>query len=123
MFKIIGILLCLIAAFYAFAPEDRISDVNSALRRMVNDPGQTCFDYVATELNDPRSAYLLNSSHVNNRVEITYRAKNLLGAYISEKFTCRLSADGSIGDVEELLMSSEQLRGRIQKHIQYLEDK
>lgn len=122
-FIIIGALLGFIAAFYAFAPEERISSANSVFRRLLNDPGQTCFDYIANELNDPKSAYFVTSNHTHGKVQITYRAKNMVGAYISGSFTCYIGLDGTIGQTEKFLMETDELNEKINRFIESAKDK
>lgn len=119
-YTIIGVLLGFVGVFYAFAPEERISNIHAVFRRMINEPGQMCFDYIANNLNDPRSAYLVDSNHIDSRVQITYRAKNLVGACVLGKYTCRLAADGSI---DSLLTETTEFIEKTQQWLESVKDK
>lgn len=73
-----------VAAFFAFAPEDRVNAAQESLRWVTSRPSQGCLDWVRERLNDPESARLVAWEHGI----LTYKAKNRYGAYVTATQKC-----------------------------------
>lgn len=94
------IFIAFFTAIYFLTTEERISKFRSIILGGMNDPGQNCFEYIAKDLKDPRSAYIVSSDISGDVVEIQYRAKNSFGAYTLNTFKCSLERDGKTVDVD-----------------------
>lgn len=105
--KAMVIFLLMVAAFFMFAPQERVEVVKAKWRSITGEPGQACFEYWAESLKDPTSAVIVRSVVLGDRVVTHYRAKNSYGAFVSGEFDCPLE-NGKI-DEERILMDRIKL--------------
>ncbi|NOT83866.1 MAG: hypothetical protein HOP02_03600 [Methylococcaceae bacterium] len=91
-----------IILFFSFAPEDRINLVSVFYKRMINDPGQLCFDLRAKNLKDIESSRIINAVTNDQKVIVTYKSKNGFSGYEKDNFKCELS-NGSFDKEKTIL--------------------
>lgn len=84
----LGAVFCFLIAFVSFAPEDRLRLVSVQYKRLINDPGQTCFDAHVNELIDQKSAEIIEANSYKFVTYVHYRAKNGFGTYKNDIFKC-----------------------------------
>lgn len=80
-----------VAAFFMFAPEDRINYAKETWRRIQKDDAQLCLDVARKELKDPESARLISLEKITFKEDksragtylLKYKAKNSYGAYVT----------------------------------------
>jgi len=103
LLTVIAALVVLVAAFFMFAPEDRVHSVTVKWKRLTGDAGQQCFDTLSQDLKDPTSAQIVSSAVRDNRVFVTYRAVNSFGAYVQGSIDCPLKR----GHIDKVQMAHE----------------
>ncbi len=101
-------ILASIAAFFMFAPEDRVNSVKLAFSRMTQNKGQLCLDAFSRELRSPTSAKLMDYNVINNKVYINYTAKNSFGTELKGRTSCPIR-NGKINKTQMLIDSIDRM--------------
>lgn len=81
----------IVAAAVVLSSESNREGIGTAWRRIINDPGQACFDYQLPRLKDPITAHF--SSYFEDpdqasTVVVRYLARNSFGAYVRGEARC-----------------------------------
>jgi uncharacterized membrane protein YgaE (UPF0421/DUF939 family) len=96
-------------------PQDKIDQISETYKRLVGDAGIICLDYKRKSLKDPDSAKLTDTSIENKATyvitNITYKAKNSYGAFVSSKAECFI-VNGAVNEV--LTSNTESIKDYMQ---------
>lgn len=97
---ITGGLTLLVLVVILLMPKERADQISNSLQRLSGDSGIICLDYHRKSLKDPDSASLIGASKSGSEylpeVQITYKAKNSYGAFITLEAGCSLNEKGQV---------------------------
>jgi len=100
----LSILVSAAALIYFLAPEEKLEKIHSALRTVTAPEVNECLDAWRYKFDNPDSIVYVEShkgsARGRNSLQVRYKAKNYLGASISNSLTCGLDSSGKFDYLE-----------------------